>query len=69
MADYASAKGVPAAGALVPLSGGVLVLGGLSIVLGAFPLVGAGALAAFLLVTTPVMHDFGTPDRRNGRPR
>jgi uncharacterized membrane protein YphA (DoxX/SURF4 family) len=36
----------------------MLVSGGLGIALGAFPLLSAGAIAVFLLVTTPVMHDF-----------
>lgn len=60
MAGYAESKGVPAAGVLVPLTGAMLLLGGLGVVLGAFPVLAAGALAAFLLVTTPTMHDFWT---------
>ncbi|MFC6835723.1 DoxX family protein [Halomarina ordinaria] len=60
MSGYAGAKGVPAPSLLVPFTGGMLLVGGLSIALGAYPLVGAGALAVFLLVTTPVMHDFWT---------
>lgn len=58
MVPYAEAKGVPLAGLAVPLSGGTLVAGGLSVITGAYVVVGAGALALFLLVTTPVMHDF-----------
>lgn len=58
MTGYADAKGVPAPGLAVPFTGGMLVLGGLGIALGAFPLLAAGAIAVFLLVTTPVMHDF-----------
>ncbi|MFC7154738.1 DoxX family protein [Halomarina halobia] len=58
MAGYAGVKGVPAPDLLVPLSGGTLVFGGLSVALGVYPLLGSGALAVFLLVTTPVMHDF-----------
>ena len=58
MIGYADAKGVPAPGLAVYGSGAVLVLGGVGIVLGAFPVLAAGALAAFLLVTTPKMHDF-----------
>ncbi|WP_254534744.1 DoxX family protein [Halomarina litorea] len=58
MAGYAEAKGVPAAGLMVPFTGGMLVVGGLAIVLGVYPIVGAGALALFLLVSTPLMHDF-----------
>ncbi len=58
MVGYAEAKGVPAAGLMVPFTGGMLLVGGLTIVLGVYPLVGAGALALFLLVSTPMMHDF-----------
>ncbi len=58
MVPYAEAKGVPVAGLLVPITGGMLLVGGLAITLGAYPVLGAGAIALFLLVTTPVMHDF-----------
>ncbi|PSQ19588.1 quinol oxidase [Halobacteriales archaeon QS_8_69_26] len=58
MVPYAEAKGIPAAGLAVPATGGLLVAGGLGIVLGVFPVLAAGAIAVFLAVTTPVMHDF-----------
>ena len=58
MAAYAESKGIPAANFGVVASGALLVLGGLSLVLGAYPLLGAAALAAFLVVTTLAMHDF-----------
>lgn len=58
LAGYADAKGVPAPKPLVLVSGGILVLGGLGISLGAYPVLAAGALAVFFLVTTPVVHDF-----------
>jgi uncharacterized membrane protein YphA (DoxX/SURF4 family) len=58
MTGYAEFKGLPAPRASVLVSGGTLVFGGLSIVLGAFPAVGAGALALFLLVAAVTMHDF-----------
>ncbi|GAA0197156.1 DoxX family protein [Haladaptatus pallidirubidus] len=58
MSGYAQSKGVPAARASVLLSGGMLIFGGLGIVLGVFPAITAGAVAVFLLVTTPMMHDF-----------
>ncbi|ELY46338.1 DoxX family protein [Natronorubrum sulfidifaciens] len=62
-AGYAEMKGVPAPTLSVLLSGVVLVFGGLGIVLGLFPAIAAGALAGFLLVTTPLMHDFwAVPD-------
>jgi uncharacterized membrane protein YphA (DoxX/SURF4 family) len=58
MSGYAQSKGVPAARASVLLSGGMLIFGGLGIVLGAFPAIAAGAVAVFLIVTTPMMHNF-----------
>ena len=58
MVPYAEAKGVPAAGLLVPITGVMLLVGGLAVALGVYPVLGAGAIALFLLVTTPVMHDF-----------
>ena len=58
MSGYAQSKGVPAARANVLFSGGMLIFGGLGIVLGVFPAIAAGAIAVFLLVTTPMMHDF-----------
>lgn len=58
MAGYAGAKGIPAAELVVPFTGGLLLFAGLGIALGAFPMLAAGALAVFLVVTTPTMHDF-----------
>jgi uncharacterized membrane protein YphA (DoxX/SURF4 family) len=58
MSGYAGAKGVPAANLLVPATGGMLVFGGLGVLLGVFPTLAAGAVVVFLLVTTPMMHDF-----------
>ena len=58
MAGYAEAKGAPAPRLSVLLSGGLLVFGGLGLAAGVVPAVAAGALALFLLVTTPMMHDF-----------
>ena len=58
MSGYAQSKGVPAARTSVLFSGGMLIFGGLGIVLGVFPAIAAGAIAVFLLVTTPMMHDF-----------
>jgi uncharacterized membrane protein YphA (DoxX/SURF4 family) len=43
---------------MVPVTGGMLVFGGLGILLGVFPTLAAGAVVVFLLVTTPMMHDF-----------
>lgn len=60
LAGYAEMKGLPAPGVSVVASGAMLVLGGLSIVTGAFVVLGAGALAVFLVVSAVVMHDFWT---------
>jgi uncharacterized membrane protein YphA (DoxX/SURF4 family) len=46
----------------VVASGLVLVLGGLGVAAGAFPVVAAGALAFFLLVSAVTMHDFWSVD-------
>lgn len=58
MAQYAEAKGVPAAEYAVPFTGGLLVAGGLGVVLWAYPVLAAGALATFLLASAVLMHDF-----------
>ncbi|QKY18113.1 DoxX family membrane protein [Halorubrum sp. CBA1229] len=62
MAGYAEFKGLPAPRFSVIASGLLLVLGGLGVVLGAFPVLAAGALAAFLLVSAVTMHDFWSVD-------
>ena len=58
MAGYAESKGLPAGRASVLLSGGTLIFGGLGIAAGVYPALAAGAIAAFLAVSTPTMHDF-----------
>ncbi|WP_152043314.1 DoxX family protein [Salinigranum salinum] len=58
MSGYAEAKGVPFPRLGVVASGMLLVFGGVAIVLGVYPLLGAAAIALFLLVSTPMMHDF-----------
>jgi uncharacterized membrane protein YphA (DoxX/SURF4 family) len=58
MSGYAEAKGVPVASLAVPFTGGMLLFGGLGIAAGVSPALAAGAVAPFLVVTTPVMHDF-----------
>lgn len=55
---YAEYKGTPAAGAAVIASGTVLVLGAFGIILGVYPVLSAGSLATFLVVATPMFHDF-----------
>jgi len=62
MTGYAGMKGVPVPGVAVAASGVMLVGGGLGILLGIFPAIAAGALATFLVVTTPMMHDFWAVD-------
>ncbi|GAA0279216.1 DoxX family protein [Halobacterium noricense] len=58
MTGYAQHKGLPAPKFSVLASGAVLVLGGLSVAAGVLPVVGAVALAGFLLVSALTMHDF-----------
>jgi len=55
---YAAHHGVPAAGILVPFSGVMAIVGGVSILLGYHAKAGAWLLIVFLLVVTPVMHNF-----------
>jgi uncharacterized membrane protein YphA (DoxX/SURF4 family) len=62
MAGYAEFKGLPAPRFSVIASGLVLVLGGLGVAAGAFPVLAAGALAVFLLVSAVTMHDFWSVD-------
>jgi putative oxidoreductase len=60
MAGYAEMKGLPAPRLSVVASGVMLVLGGLAVITGAFVVLGAGAIAVFLLGSAVVMHDFWT---------
>lgn len=62
MTGYAEFKGLPAPRLSVAFSGGLLVFGGLGLVVGAFPVLAAGALAVFLLVSAVTMHDFWAAD-------
>jgi len=62
MAGYAEFKGLPAPRFSVVASGLVLVLGGVGLVVGAYPVLAAGALAGFLLVSAVTMHDFWSVD-------
>ena len=55
---YAAHHGVPAAGILVPFSGVMAIVGGVSILIGYHAKAGAWLLIVFLLVVTPVMHNF-----------
>ena len=58
MAGYAEMKGLPAPAFSVVASGVMLVLGGVGVVTGIAPVLSAGALATFLLVSAVTMHDF-----------
>lgn len=58
MAQFATAKGVPFAEVGVIVSGLLLLFGGFSIILGWRPDVGITALVFFLVLVTPVMHNF-----------
>ncbi|WP_066416726.1 DoxX family membrane protein [Halorubrum aethiopicum] len=62
MAGYAEFKGLPAPRFSVIASGTLLVLGGLGVAAGAYPVVAAGGLAVFLLVSAVTMHDFWSVD-------
>lgn len=65
---YAEYKDAPAPGVAVIASGVVLVLGAAGIMLGVYPVIAAGALATFLIVATPLFHDFwnaGEEEKQN----
>jgi putative oxidoreductase len=67
MTEYAAAKGVPAPELAVLFSGALIVAGGLSVLFGVWPQIGAACLGLFLIVVTPVMHNFwdiGDPGQR-----
>lgn len=58
MAEYATARGVPAASAAVAGGGVLLLLGGLSVLLGVWADLGALLLVLFLAPTALLMHGF-----------
>jgi len=58
MAGYAASKGVPAAKAGVAFSGLLVIVGGVSIGFGYAPLVGIIAICMFLVLVSPMMHNF-----------
>ncbi|WP_336325592.1 DoxX family protein [Halovenus sp. HT40] len=65
---YARSKGAPAPRFMVPMMSVTLLAGAGSILVGAYPALGAIAIIAFLIGTTPVMHDFWAmegQDRQN----
>lgn len=58
LGQYAEAKNVPMAEAVVASTGLVLIAGGTSILLGIKPKLGTAAIAGFLAGVSPVMHNF-----------
>ncbi|EMA00981.1 Uncharacterized membrane protein YphA, DoxX/SURF4 family [Haloarcula vallismortis] len=66
--EYAESAGVPAPDVLAPLASGMMLVGGLGTALWRLPRVSTGAVATFLAVVTPTMHDFwnADPDDRSG---
>jgi len=58
LAQYAETKNVPMAEAVVAATGVALIAGGTSILLGVKPKLGTAAIAGFLAVVSPVMHNF-----------
>jgi uncharacterized membrane protein YphA (DoxX/SURF4 family) len=66
MAGYAGSKGVPAPEFGVVASGAMLMLGGLGVAAGAYPVLAAGALVTFFVVSTPLMHDFWNAEDTQG---
>jgi putative oxidoreductase len=55
---FAASQGVPLASISVPLSGIIALAGGLSILLGYRARIGAWLIVLFLVVVTPMMHNF-----------
>ncbi len=58
LAQYAAAKGVPAAEVAVVGTGVAMAVGGTSILLGVKPKIGTLAILGFLAGVSPIMHDF-----------
>jgi putative oxidoreductase len=56
--QYAASKKVPAPTAAVFGTGAMLVVGGLSLLLAVYPGIGLWVIAAYLVCTTPIMHNF-----------
>ncbi|ERH00803.1 MAG: putative membrane protein [Halonotius sp. J07HN6] len=66
--EYAESAGVPVPEVLAPFAAGMMLVGGLGTALWRFPRLSTGAVATFLAVVTPTMHDFwnADPDDRSG---
>ena len=69
MAGYSESKGVPAAQTMVRVTGAMILAGGILVALGLWADLGALLVAAFLLPTALIMHNYWTiedPQARNG---
>ena len=62
MKQYTQFKVIPKPDLAVTGSGAGMALGGASIILGVQPKLGAAAIAGFLAVASPAMHDFWNAD-------
>ncbi|ERH00798.1 MAG: putative membrane protein [Halonotius sp. J07HN6] len=60
--EYAESAGVPVPAVLAPFAAGMVLVGGLGTALWRFPRLATGAVATFLAVVTPTMHDFWNAD-------
>ncbi|UIO99780.1 DoxX family protein [Halobaculum sp. CBA1158] len=60
--EYAESAGVPMPELAAPFASGMMLVGGLGVALWRFPRVATGAVATFLAVVTPTMHDFWTEE-------
>ncbi|HLH06773.1 MAG TPA: DoxX family protein [Terriglobales bacterium] len=67
LAQYAGAKNVPKADAVVIGTGVALTIGGASILLGIKPKIGALAIVGFLAGVSPIMHAFWKDEDPNQR--
>ena len=67
MAQYAAAKGVPAAEVAVVGTGVAMTVGGASILLGVKPKIGTLVILGFLAGVSPIMHDFWRNEDPNER--
>jgi len=56
--EYAESVGVPVPELAAPFASGMMLVGGLGVALWRAPRIATGAVATFLAVVTPTMHDF-----------
>ena len=66
--EYADSADVPLPEIAAPFASGMMVVGGLGTAFWRFPRLATGAVATFLAVVTPTMHDFwnADPDDKSG---